>query len=264
MTEIVAIFKELFSRIASFFDVFDLSFFISGGLGLLALRALLAVLGVEPPSPPSDLVAFVVVVLLAYVLGLLFFAAGRHMRRKRYAWLPETPREPTLSALLEAHGLAGEPELQRYAVERPKVRPENTLYPLLWAELRQNEELQPSFKLINSYWVRAAIFDGLLPALICWIGVIVVALALHGRPAPGATEVLPPLVGRVGGVAIAVPTLLALAVGCLWSMREAQRSDQYQREELVATLRWWRNQPRPAPAAAPALPAGKSGAGEEG
>lgn len=240
--ELLDVVREFFSRIVSFFDVFDLSFFISGGMSLLGMLYLCKVLGVEVLEPPSDLLALLMTVLVAYVLGLVCFAAGRHVRRA--FWNPmgrfeedgeEGPEEAVakerrkgsdhyLLGLLRAHRLQDLSPFQRYQ-EASAADCFRTLYPLLWVELRQTPALQPSFKLINSHWVRSAIFDGLIPSFLLWALTVGAALAVG---TPGLDRLW-----------VAIPLMALLVAASLWSAREAGRSDRYQMDELVATVRWW-------------------------
>lgn len=253
MDEIAGLIKELVARIASFFDLFDLSFFISGGFSLLGLHYLFFILRADFPWPEGEVLSAVVAVLLAYVLGLLCFAAGRPARRfvQRSFEPRQTPfeagggapgasaqpgqdlRGAYLAKLVTSHRLDRDELLKRYWEDdsgRKKAPSDamDTIYPLMWAELRQSAPLAPSSRLLTAYWVRAAIYDGLIPALILWIAVLGRAWYdhLHG----------------VGIPLVAGPGMLLLALGCLVCASEARRCDQYQADELAATLRWWLDQ----------------------
>lgn len=242
MEGLLQIIKDLGAKLTSFFDVFDLSFFISGGACLTALIYLNFLMPMPHPVPDSAIVGVLLTVFATYVLGLVCFAAGRGLRRWLVArwdnlvWRIQgrsgpDPRVGPLKELMGQHDLARLPGFERYA-ELPPSTLLRTLYPRLWAELRQTERLKESFKLINSYWVRAAIYDGLLPALGLWATCFYVARR-HGQPHLGD-----------GGAFFWIEAALVLAV--LFCAKEAARADRYQVEELVATLRWLHDQPAPA------------------
>ena len=250
MDNLAALLKELVSRVAAIFDIFDLSFFVAGGFSVLALRYLLYLLAVPFPEPRGEVLPVVVAVLLSYVLGHLCFTLGRRVRRvlrPDFALSVYTKGEQTTLQLSQRKEKLGQDEyirqllrshrldrLARYARYLKRAETEEdasyfaTLYPLMWVEMRQNPALTPSMRLISAYWVRAAIYDGLVPALLLWI--LAVATAWHLQS---------PSVGQPW---VAGPAMAILGVGCAFCFLEAQRCDKYQMEELVATLRWWSDQ----------------------
>ena len=249
--------KALFSKVGDFFDVFDLSFFISGGVALLALLFLSDALGLSWPadaggaaeaaaetaagavgadaasSEATTISTTVVLVLSTYVMGLVTFAVGRSIRRllplhwvERMLKIPSGQSEEHLATLLRAQDFGA--ELDR--IHASQATALATIYPRLWAKLRQTAELGPSFALIRSYWVRSAIYDGLVAAAGLWL------VALWSIPDDRVMELWTRdprgLISWMIGFA---------AVFC---MSEARRCDRYQREELIATLGWARSEER--------------------
>jgi len=260
MDNLAALFKELLARVAAIFDIFDLSFFVAGGMSLLGLRYLVYLLNVSFPEPRGEVLPVMVVILLSYVLGHLCFTLGRRFRRMVLSGfqlrvygkasdadpggvaqeLDGLGQDKYIKLLLRSHRLNQHPRYASYL--KQVIQPEEanyhaTLYPLLWAELRQNRELEPSMRLISAYWVRAAIYDGLVPALILWILTLV-----YGCAAAGA---------GLHDLRVVVPVLIILVVGCAFCFVEAQNCDRYQMDELAATLSWWLDHPRDTPPTGP-------------
>jgi hypothetical protein len=270
MSEVVKAVKPLFDKFIDFFDIFDLSFFVSGATFVAAiawaqLTPNLEVLLGYPPSVSEDDgvagmpgVGIIVLVLASYISGMACFAVGRFVRKWLYRAVDNYNRKvgkrppSMLLAELAQHGLiAKDPDnggwkvtdhgrkvrwLHRY-FERGGQGQETALYVRMWAEVRQRELFAPSFSLLRRYWVSSATLDGLFVALNTWA--ILLALVQHD-----------------GGW---IPTLATFA-GALFCLREARRYSEYQREELVGTLVLGYDMPdievshATAPTAAPSAP----------
>jgi hypothetical protein len=245
MSEVAKAVKPLFDKFIDFFDIFDLSFFVSGATFVAAIAwagltpALAQLIGLESieqdgtwfsdSAVPS--VAVAMLVLASYVAGMTCFALGRFVRKWVYRGKDrltgaDRKRPITLFDELVRHGMLERrgsgfrvtqhgrriPWLARY-VEGEALQ-DTALYVRMWAEVRQRERLAPSFSLLRRYWVSAATLDGLFVAFFTW-GLL---LALD---AESAREWFPSL---------------ATLVGAAFSLREAQRYGVFQREELIATL----------------------------
>lgn len=216
--------QGLLQRIGDVFGLFDLSFFVAGAvcLGALVFGGWLALGdGFKAMWPQEMKVLHVGVGAVgAYVLGIVCFAFGRMLSRRKdfYAHLQKR---------IEAFGVKDE------------VRPwldstgPSEMYTVLWVELRQNKELSPSFNLLLRYWVMAAMCDGLFIAFgiwtlawLCWIGKPLGAyVSFLGWPQPDVPR---------GFVRVAVLALLAGAT--LICRREGRRYADGQMTELLATL----------------------------
>jgi hypothetical protein len=247
MSEVAKAVKPLFDKFIDFFDIFDLSFFVSGATFVAAIAwagltpALAQLIGLESidkdgtwfSSDAVPSVAVAMLVLASYVSGMTCFALGRFVRKWVYRGKDRLmgarrKRPTTLFEELVRHGLlerrSGDsgfrvsrhghriPWLARY-VEGEGVQ-DTALYVRMWAEVRQRERLAPSFSLLRRYWVSAATLDGLFIAFVTW------ALLL-GLDADAVREWFPSL---------------ATLVGAGFCLREAQRYGVFQREELIATL----------------------------
>ena len=80
MAEVADALKALFARLGSFFDLFDLSFLVSGSLTLAALVVLAQLANRHLPFQLEGWVRTAVIILGTYVLGLICFAIGRWIR----------------------------------------------------------------------------------------------------------------------------------------------------------------------------------------
>lgn len=219
LTNIAEIVRTLISKISTLFEVIDLSFFVSGGTCMLAFVYMRHVyVGALPDL--SGALTFCVAILGSYVMGLLCFAIGRWLRRTALGRPWTVDLNAHLADCLASHGLdAGEPA--RPYLRSPRSR-KDALYPRLWAELRQDVSLKPSFELITSYWVRAAVYDGLIAALGFW------GLAVYRTLDQERGFSTQPQAGY-GALTLVVVGIIACA-------REASRSERYQVDEITATL----------------------------
>lgn len=235
MREIGEALRILFGKLSEFLDVFDLSFLISGGTALLALLYLAWGLGVDVstvPKEPHVLFVGFAVVLATYVCGLICFALGRSVRRGMQAakapWYGLTGRggfaDRRLEPVVNAHGLGEEERLARYFDGEGNASP--YLYVRMWAELRHDPAREPSLSLLNHYWKLAATYDGLAAALLLWIGIFL------------TTAVAPPtvVVNTVVPLPVSLGLALVSAISFFACCSEARRYDQYQLEELAASI----------------------------
>jgi hypothetical protein len=270
MSEVAKAVKPLFDKFIDFFDIFDLSFFVSGATFVAAiawaqltpnLELLLAVPESSSTEGFTGLpgVGVIVLVLASYISGMTCFAVGRFVRKWLYRAVDKYQRNrgkrppSVLYAELAQHGMiAKAPDdngwmvtphgeklkwLPRYFAAGGKGQ-ETALYVRMWAEVRQREIFAPSFSLLRRYWVSSATLDGLFVALSTWAALLaLVQQADHGW----------------------IPSLASFG-GALFCLREARRYSEYQREELVATLLLAYDMPdievsrATAPTAAPSAP----------
>jgi hypothetical protein len=213
--------RAIISRVADFFDIFDLSFIVSGSVTLAAISFLMWRKRFEVPLPLDGWVRNVGLIIASYVFGLLCFAMGRWFRRLWRGGRTGGGAADRLLQVLQAHGLS-ETEAVKHYLDRRDAKGEQRLYVRLWAEVRQSSELAPSFYLLRRYWVMAATYDGMVSAFIVWMLVILSCMfGLGGSPSIDASGY------------IVVAALVLSAIAC---SREAGRLVDYQMEELVASV----------------------------
>jgi len=232
MREIGEALRLIFSKLSEFLDVFDLSFLISGGITLLAFLYLGWAVGIDVTTVPAEPGVFFVAfaaLLVAYVCGLICFTVGRHLRRLlQTASAPWYGRDAAafvdtrLDPMVRGHALERDERFSTYFEQGPASR---YLYVRMWAELRHDPRREASLTLLNRYWKLAATYDGLAAAALLWMGVF----AVTGLGALGATVTVLPA-GM--SIAMAVLSLVGFLACCL----EGKRYDQYQLEELAATM----------------------------
>lgn len=209
----------LLERLGRFFDIFDLSFIVSGATSVGAIAFILHVVGLQLPSL-SGWLAVGAILLSSYVAGLLCFAAGRWMRlgtrwpRARFDF------DLHFDSVLSGHGLKDVPEIVSY-LSRSQYRGIWRLYVRFWAEARHAPALTDSVALLNRYWVMAATYDGMAVALLTWI-LATIVWAVHVQSWVAYVT---------AGAAVVV--LILMVAACL---REAARYVYYQVEELVAAI----------------------------
>lgn len=206
--------RGLFDRIGEFFHLFDLSFFVSGGVTFSALAYWYTKqAGLSPPIPFPTWIRVVALIVACYVCGLVSFAAGRFVanywrgsRRQRYF-------TDFLTRIIEAHGIY-DPSITPYLYSYEKPW---RLYERLWVDLREAPQHAASFTILNRYWVMAATHDGIAISCLAWMVVLLV---------------VPPFDGSVNRFVLPVLAALAAAL-CFW---QGHNYFKFQVREIVATL----------------------------
>ena len=169
MKELGEALKAIFGKISGFFDIFDLSFFVSGAVSLSALLFWVYLAGKEIPYYLQGWLRVLALILACYVNGLICFAGGRWIcmgRRRRNAIQDFDIR---FNNVLQAHGLNDKEPFKEYLARNSNtVRGSWRLYVRLWAEVRKFDQLSPSLSFLNRYWVMAATYDGVGMAVIVW------------------------------------------------------------------------------------------------
>ncbi len=226
MKELGDALKLLFMKIGDFFDIFDLSFFISGIATGSAVVLATHFLGLDFLPALQTKLGFLLGIIGAYISGLVSFAAGRWLRqvvvqkfRRKNSY---DDFDNKFRSILEAHGLADEKPYKTY-LECTSARGSWRLYVRLWAEVRHNEVVTPSLQLLKRYWVMAATYDGVTISLLLWF-----ALVLSSTLGVNRLPHLPLVLG--------IPAAFILLVLSISTMREASRYFDYQVEEVVATI----------------------------
>lgn len=254
MNETAQSLQALLGRIGAFFDIFDLSFVVSGAS---SLAALLLVYKLHGPSTFPDWLANVyggvLLVLSCYVLGMLSFVLGRLLRRillrllsgksfsqrlaqgvadamKQHDLRPKDEDQSTLAGCIRLLEPLQDPKLRG---KRPDPQAQSAalrLYTLMWTQIRQQSDLTPSHILLSRYWVMAALCDGMVVSSVLWLGVLL--SSLHRLEALQLV-----FLARLGVAMASLATLLFL--------REAERYAAVQVDDLVSTLAWDMSRPRP-------------------
>ncbi len=227
MSEVARAVNALFDKL---FEILDLSFVVSGATFMAALAWDPRTSELDIPRLVDGPLGIVILVVAAHTSGMTCFAAGRQIRRLLTRFFGRKPPIDDLFDQLIRHGVIAAkpgngfaytgkveiPWLARY-VEDPAGAQPYALYARMWAEVRQQERLLPSFSLVRRYWVSAATLDGLFIALLTW--------AVFLFPTSGAAF------EKVG----VIPSLIAFFGSgfCIW---EARRYAKYQIEEIVGTV----------------------------
>ncbi|MGK7876594.1 MAG: hypothetical protein AB4426_25860 [Xenococcaceae cyanobacterium] len=226
MENIVKSLSSIFEKISDFFDLFDLSFFVSGAIASSAIFLWMHLAKSNPLVELEGGLKILAVILAFYISGLVCFAVGRWVRigifsRQKY----DTQFDQYFKKVLEAHGLASQEPFQEYLGRESRESQGSIwrLYTRLWAEARQCPALAPSLSLLKRYWVMAATYDGVAVATVVWIAVF-----FSWCLGDGLEERLDWKVGAI--------VILLLAFVSKSCMREAGRYVNYQVEELVASI----------------------------
>ncbi len=232
MEEIGKALKTIFDKLSDFFDIFDLSFFVSGVATTICVLLWMNLRGLNVEYPLSGSIPIIAAILICYISGLISFATGRWIRMGLGGWVKSRlgkrmnrydAFDENFIRIINAHGLESNLLFKKY-LERTEFRGTWRLYVRLWAEIRQDPQFTNSLSFLKRYWVMAATYDGLSITLLIaltltvesWIGVV-------------ATSSIDNHI--FGGIALGIQLLMFLA--CI---READRFVDYQVEEVVATI----------------------------
>ena len=220
--------KAVFDKFSNFFDILDLSFFVSGAVAASAIWFACAQYKYQPVlglalMPSGAVVAGVI--LGCYILGLLCFATGRAWRRGPDSVKDANEHSVKFQDALCGHDIAKlSPQLEyaRMGTDRQYTQ---RLYQLAWTVIREDESLKVSYALINRYWVLTATYDGLASALWVWI-VMVAYLMIDGHIRVRLTH--------------PGPLILCLILAYLsWlCSSEARKYRDNQIDEIAATLKY--------------------------
>lgn len=214
MKELGNALKSIFDKISDFFDIFDLSFFVSGVIAFLSLlvwtRKFDFIYNLQLGTGPQ----WIVVVLVCYVFGLVCFASGRFVRKT----LTTDKFVHNFKNTLNTHGVNKTDLVSEYTGRSNNDRLYYRLYVRLWAEIRQDSSLSSSFSLLKRYWVMAATYDSVGMSFIVWIVTLISLIRSN-------------LLALSFGIFIILILLMAVII-CL---REARRYENFQIEELVAS-----------------------------
>jgi len=234
MEEIGKALKVIFDKLSDFFDIFDLSFFVSGVFSTGIVYGWITFRGFDQSSSLSSL-PVIVVILICYIAGLTSFAVGRWLRtgvigfiKKKYIRFryKDFAFDRFFIKILKAHGLDQDSTIKDY-LERSLYRGTWRLYVRLWAEVRATSDLTQSLSFLKRYWVMAATYDGLTFSFLLGILLIIEIQIDAGRT---LSEGIPYFFGIISFFFI-------ILIICL---REANRFLEYQVEELVATVAAYR------------------------
>lgn len=216
--------REILARIADFFDIFDLSFIISGAVTLAAIWFWINHEKIPTPDLPEGWIRVAGLIVGTYVLGLICFATGRWTRLRWRATRLEVGDR--FSDYLQGHGLTTVSPFSDYLGRKAGVR----LYVRLWAEVRQSPRTAASFALLRRYWVMAATYDGLVVALVVWAVAVILCVFGVGY---SSSRVDP---------AFGVPAAILLLIAARMCAVEAGQYVDNQMEEIVASIAAVRDQ----------------------
>jgi hypothetical protein len=226
MKELGEALKLLLMKVGDFFDIFDLSFLVSGIASASAVVLGSNLCGVDF-KPFFKLKLWILIGgLSAYISGLASFAAGRWLRQTFIPILKRKNRhtdfDDKFKRVLEGHGLNREEPFKSYLARRDS-RGIWRLYVRLWAEIRHAEEVVPSLQLLRRYWVMAATYDGISISFLLWS--VLAFLAAFGIAG------IPPISKTIG-----ISSGIGLMLFSACAIREASRYADYQVEDIVATI----------------------------
>lgn len=235
MEEIGKALKSIFDKLSDFFDIFDLSFFVSGFFTTLVISLWAYYNGIELSLPQKT--PFIIVgILICYLNGLLSFAVGRWIRsmiNTAYKWIfkrkdKQMNFDSRFEVILKAHGLENSIDYKDY-LARTDTRGIYRLYVRFWADLRGDEQYAKSLSFLKRYWVMSATYDGLSIS-------ILISITLLTETWYRLLDSLIPISNVTFSLLLAL--LIILFFACI---REAGRFIEYQMEELAATIAAKRN-----------------------
>lgn len=214
--------KTIFDRVADFFDIFDLSFFVSGiGTGSAFIYLYYLNNDQFDFTMESSFLRVLGIIIFFYIMGLVSFAIGRFIRLELSKVSAYKKMDERLRQAIKVHNLEKKEQYKRYLVLPAEDRGAWRLYVRLWARLRDEPTLSNSFSQVKRYWVMSATYDGIVISLITWTFTIIYLVFINRELVQ---------IDKFWGT-ISIIFLIISALGC---KREAQRNLLNQAEEIIA------------------------------
>ena len=257
MEEISKSLKPIFDKLSDFFNLFDLSFFVSGSLSTGFVYLWMNFKNITPPIIQLNKYTVFIILLSCYIMGLFCFALGRFIRKeimtipskifRKIMNLDIDPLDEKILNILNDHNLTNNALINPYLnINNPPTEKRLwRLYVRLWGEIRDKEKYSKSFSFLNRYWVMSATYDGLIASLIiaCFL-----LLDLNLNNLPSFNIEFNSTFNFFWSFQI---TLIFLIYICY---REANRYFDYQIEEVICTIACFENTPPQNPPAQPVVP----------
>lgn len=219
MTDSTKGLQAIFSRLADFFHIFDLSFFVSGVTSLGAFLFLYYRLEFTGGYPFPSWTGVIAFLIASYSFGLISFTIGRFINEKIF-YRKNVLANTLWNAIDDQH-------LQGRIIDRFRISKQHNditiwrLYIRLWQELVDKGTNTLALQHLSRYWAMSATYDGVAASLLAWIIVIL--------PLPVFNEsLLTPW-----QIILSSAFFLLASFFCL---RQASRYYEYQIEDLVAYL----------------------------
>lgn len=231
MDEIGKALKSIFDKLSDFFDIFDLSFFVSGSVITILIMYWLGLRDLYVFNYFEQSGTLIIFIIICYTNGLIAFAIGRWIRMGIWSYFKSKIYKVdnrfdlfdlNFIRILKAHSLDKDEEISSY-LNNTDDRGTWRLYVKFWAMIREDEKYNRSLSVLKRYWVMAATYDGL--SILMFISLIInfdLGLGFTGDI----------ILSFYGCASICVILLIAL----LACVREADRYLEYQVEEVVATI----------------------------
>ena len=232
MEEIGKALKSIFDKLSDFFDIFDLSFFVSGVALTLSILFWLNQRELYYFQEVQFKGIMIVYVLICYINGLIAFATGRWIRMGIWSHIKSKRAkrnnrydffDARLIRMIRAHGLDDNPTIMKY-LDRADYRGTWRLYVRLWAVIRENKKYENSLSILKRYWVMAATYDGLSIFLL----IMTLIISDFGFGILGEKVIT--------NLWVVFPTIVVLLFAFFACIREADRYVDYQVEEVIATI----------------------------
>ena len=177
MEEIGKALKTIFDKLSDFFDIFDLSFFVSGIATVVCVLLWINLRGFELEYDLKGTILVICSILICYISGLISFVTERWIRMGLGSWIKSKfgknenrydSFDKNFIRIINAHGLESNQLFKEY-LQRTDFRGTWRLYVRLWAEIRQDPKYANSLSFLKRYWVMAATYDGLSITLLITI-----------------------------------------------------------------------------------------------
>lgn len=166
MDELVKQTQPILQKLGDFFDLFDLSFIVSGMATSLSLLFVYHNLTDEEVFKAiGEWNGFLIFLslIVVYLIGLLSWVLGKGIRN-----IIRKTRYSDLKNHFENNNAGNDPLYLQYANQNNQEVAMYNLYCMLWGKIRENDKVITSFALLKRYWVQTANFEGLLFSVVAW------------------------------------------------------------------------------------------------
>lgn len=147
MEEFAKVCSRISEKIARVLDVFDFSYIISGATACVMIYLYFLFTDNQEILPKLNTIAWYVVILIAYIVGLIMFATGRVIRQEI---IGDKKRKYEL--------------FKKYGIEKSEQEVD-ALFCKYWDNI-QNNENGKEYAYYRRLWVMTAVYEGLIGDLL--------------------------------------------------------------------------------------------------
>jgi ABC-type multidrug transport system fused ATPase/permease subunit len=221
LNEFASSIKIIFEKLREFLDVLDYSFFLSGVI-INFLNIIVLMINdydIGKYIEKNVYIYIIIFIILSYVFGLIAFIVGRWLRSGLFKIKAEENFLNLLKELVRIYKIDKHPNYMNL-IDLDNDDTFWLLYSRLWAEIRENKDIEESKILLKKYWTLAAVCDGIVGS-----GIYVLCILFYYNICDQFNILL-------------IILFIFIIIIVILCSREANRFIKFQAEELFATINY--------------------------